>query len=173
MSTYRCTWATKQQIEQDYHDNEWGIPVSDDNLHFEMLTLESAQSGLSWYTVLIKRENYKEAFLDFDPKEVSLFTDKDVETLLENKGIVRHKLKIQSTINNAKAILKIQEEFGSFNNYIWAFVSFEPINNSWKDESEVPTSTKLSDLISKDLKKRGILETANRTYMLLNKILSC
>lgn len=152
---YACLWSTKQQIESEYHDKEWGVPVSDDNLHFEMLTLEGAQSGLSWYTVLIKRENYKKAFCDFDPIKVSKFTQGKVETLLEDKGIIRHKLKILSTINNAKMIIKIQEEFGSFNKYIWSFVDFNPICNSWEKESDVPASTKLSDLIAKDLKKRG------------------
>jgi len=145
----------KSQIESDYHNSEWGIPVSSDDVHFEFITLEGAQAGLSWHTILSKRPTYQKAFKNFDIKEVSKFTQDKVEELLQNKGIVRHKQKINSTINNAKCFLSIQEEFGSFNKYIWSFVDFEPINNNWEDESQVPSSTSLSDTISKDLKKRG------------------
>jgi len=151
----QCKWSMKTQIESDYHNSEWGIPVVSDDVHFEFITLEGAQAGLSWHTILSKRQTYQEAFKNFNIKEVSKFTESDVEELVQNKGIVRHKQKINSTINNAKCFLNIQEEFGSFNKYIWSFVDFEPINNNWEDESQVPSSTSLSDTISKDLKKRG------------------
>ncbi len=151
----QCKWSMKSQIESDYHNREWGIPVSSDDIHFEFITLEGAQAGLSWHTILSKRLTYQKAFKNFDIKEVAKFTQDNVEELLQNKGIVRHKQKINSTINNAQCFLNIQEEFGSFNKYIWSFVDFEPINNNWEDEAQVPSSTGLSDTISKDLKKRG------------------
>jgi len=151
----QCKWSIKTQIESDYHNSEWGIPVVSDDVHFEFITLEGAQAGLSWLTILTKRPTYQEAFKNFDIKKVAKFTQDDVEELLQNKGIVRHKQKISSTINNAQCFLNIQKEFGTFNKYIWNFVDFEPINNNWKDESEVPSTTTLSDIISKDLKKRG------------------
>ena len=153
MST--CAWATKNENELKYHDAEWGVPVYQDDRHFEMLTLESAQSGLSWSTILAKRDGYKEAFKNFNVDQVAQFTEQDIEALVVNEKIVRHRQKISSTINNAKAIQEIQKEFGTFNSYIWAFVNFEPIDNKCKSEKEVPGSTDLSLLISKDLKKRG------------------
>lgn len=150
-----CAWATKAEKELKYHDAEWGVPVYKDDQHFEMLTLESAQSGLSWSTILAKREGYREAFKNFNVDEVAQFTEQDIEALVVNVKIVRHRQKIASTINNAQAIQKIQKEFGTFNNYIWAFVEFDPINNKRQSEKEVPGSTDLSLTISKDLKKRG------------------
>ncbi|NQY93804.1 MAG: DNA-3-methyladenine glycosylase I [Campylobacteraceae bacterium] len=151
----QCKWSTKTQIESDYHNTEWGVPVNLDDVHFEFITLEAAQAGLSWLTILNKRQNYQIAFNNFNIKQVSQFTQSDVLRLLENKGIVRHKQKINSTINNAQCFIQIEKEFGSFNKYIWKFVDFNPINNNWEDESQVPSSTILSDIISKDLKKRG------------------
>ena len=151
----QCKWSTKTQIESDYHNTEWGVPVNIDDVHFEFITLEGAQAGLSWLTILNKRQNYQIAFNNFNIKQVSKFTQSDVLRLLENKGIVRHKQKINSTINNAQCFIQIEKEFGSFNKYIWKFVDFNPINNNWEDESQVPSSTILSDIISKDLKKRG------------------
>lgn len=151
----QCKWSRKSQLESDYHNSEWGIPVTNDNIHFEFITLEGAQAGLSWHTILSKRSSYQEVFKHFNIKEVARFTQSDVEKLVQNKGIVRHKQKINSTINNAQCFLTIQDEFGSFNKYIWGFVDFKPINNNWNDESQVPSSTTLSDKISKDLKKRA------------------
>lgn len=153
--TNRCQWASKTELEREYHDAEWAIPITDDKVHFEMIILEGAQSGLSWHTILVKRSTYRIAFKGFDPKEVAKFTEHDVEVLLQNPGIVRYKQKINSTINNAKCFINIQREFGSFNQYIWSFVNFSPVNNGWESEESIPTSTPLSDVISKDLKKRG------------------
>ena len=139
----------------DYHDNEWGIPVYDDHMLFEYLNLEGAQAGLSWYTILKKRENYRKAFDNFDVKKIVLYDEQKMEELLHNEGIVRNKLKINSVITNAKAFLKVVEEFGSFNHYIWSFVDGKQIINHYKDLSEVPATTEISDRLSKDLKKRG------------------
>jgi DNA-3-methyladenine glycosylase I len=152
----RCGWVegTFQQYI-DYHDGEWGVPVHDDRVHFEFLILESAQAGLSWSTILKKREAYRSAFADFDPEKVALFDESDVERLLQNEGIVRYDKKIKSAINNAKAFLDFQKEFGSFDKYIWDFVDHEPIINAPKSLKEVPAKTELSDRIAKDLKKRG------------------
>jgi DNA-3-methyladenine glycosylase I len=152
----RCGWVegTFQQYI-DYHDGEWGVPVHDDRVHFEFLILESAQAGLSWSTILKKREAYRSAFADFDPEKVALFDESDVERLLQNEGIVRYDKKINSAINNAKAFLDVQKEFGSFDEYIWDFVDHEPIINAPKSLKEVPAKTELSDRIAKDLKKRG------------------
>ncbi len=151
----QCQWSMKTQIESDYHNNEWGIPIINDDIHFEFITLEGAQAGLSWHTILSKRSTYQQAFENFDITKVAKFTQDDVEDLLQNKGIVRHKQKINSTINNAQCFLKIQKDYGSFNKYIWSFVDFKPINNNWENESQVPSSTSLSDTISKDLKNKG------------------
>lgn len=150
----RCTWAQKE-IFWDYHDNEWGKPVHDDKLLFEALVLDGAQAGLSWETILKKRPEYRRTYKGFDPKIVSQFTQKDIDRLLGNAGIVRNKLKIKSSIQNAKAFLDIQKEFGSFDNYLWGFVNHKTIVNSWKNVQELPAKTDLSDKISKDLKKRG------------------
>lgn len=138
-----------------YHDSEWGIPVHNDKKLFEMLILEGAQAGLSWSTILRRRKTYRAAFDNFDPKKISKYTQKDIARLLSDEGIIRNRLKIKSTINNAKQFLLIQQEFGSFDRYIWDFVQDMPIKNDFKDMSDVPPSTILSDLISKDLKKRG------------------
>lgn len=151
----RCDWANSNQLETEYHDKEWGLPIHDDRSLFEMLTLESAQSGLSWSTILKKRNGYLSAFDNFDVKTVSKYTDKKIEKLLQNPDIVRHKQKISATVENAKQILKIQKEQGSFDSYMWSFVDGSPIKNSWKNSSDVPASTVTSELISKDLKKRG------------------
>ncbi len=150
-----CSWATKTKLDLKYHDEEWGVPVFDDNKHFEMITLESAQSGLSWTTILAKREGYREVFHNFDIDTVAQMSEADIETLVQNPAIVRHRQKIAATLNNAKAMQKVQKEFGSFTQYIWAFVDFTPIDNNCQALSDVPSKTELSDKISKDLKKRG------------------
>ena len=150
----RCDWA-KNDLAIHYHDTEWGVAQHDDQKLFEFLILEGAQAGLSWDTVLRKRENYRAAFDNFDAKKIALYDDKKQAELLENEGIIRNRLKIKSAIQNADAFLKIQSEFGSFDKYIWNFVDGKPIVNSWKSLSEVPAKTEISDKISKDLKKRG------------------
>ncbi len=152
----RCPWGdSANPLMVLYHDKEWGKPVKKDNHHFEMLTLEGAQAGLSWETILNKREHYRKAFAQFNPLKVAEFTQADVKQLLQNPGIVRNRLKIESTISNAKAFLKIKKEFGSFNNYIWAFTDGKTIINDFPRSTDYPTKTALSDAISKDLKKRG------------------
>ena len=151
----QCPWSMKTALESVYHNEEWGVPVTDDNKHFEMIVLEGAQAGLSWHTILTKRIAYKKSFKNFDCKKVSRFTEKDVQQLLENDGIVRHKQKIVATINNAKVFIEVQKEFGTFNNYIWSFVDFSPIDNAWVSAGMVPGSTPLSQEISKNLKHRG------------------
>lgn len=139
----------------DYHDNEWGVPVYDDRKLFEYLILEGAQAGLSWYTILKKREAYRAAFDRFDPEKVASYDRAKVEELLANEGIVRNRLKINAAITNAKAFLLVQQEFGTFRKYIWSFVQGKPIVNHWNSLSQVPASTEISDAMSKDLKKRG------------------
>ena len=151
----RCAWVSNDQLYRDYHDYEWGVPVHDDRLLFEFLILEGAQAGLSWITVLRKRESYRAAFAGFDPAVVADFDEQKQAELLQNPGIVRNRLKIASTIDNARAFLKVQEEFGSFDTYIWGFVNGTPILNSWATIKEVPASTAISDAMSRDLKKRG------------------
>jgi DNA-3-methyladenine glycosylase I len=152
----RCEWAgdTFQQYV-DYHDREWGVPVHDDRIHFEFLILESAQAGLSWSTILKKRESYREAFAGFDPEKVALFDESDVERLLQDEGIVRYDKKIRSAIQNARAFLDVQKEFGAFDRYIWDFVDHKPIVNAPNSLAEVPAKTELSDRIAKDFKRRG------------------
>jgi DNA-3-methyladenine glycosylase I len=150
----RCEWA-KDDLMVQYHDDEWGIPIHNDQKLFEMLILGGAQAGLSWSTVLKRRQTYHKAFSNFDPLKVSKYTQKDVNRLFQDKGIIRNRLKIQSTINNAKQFLLIQKEFGSFNVYIWSFVNNKPIKNNYKKLKDIPPYTVLSDKISKDLKKRG------------------
>lgn len=145
-----------QEDYADYHDNEWGIPVYDDRLLFEMLILEGAQAGLSWYTILIRREGYRKAFKNFDPNLVADMTDDELEELRTFDGIIKNKLKIYSARTNAKVFLDIQKEFGSFSSYLWSYVDNKPIINMFKDMKEMPASTPLSDRISKDLKKRGM-----------------
>jgi len=151
----RCEWGTVSQLYIDYHDNEWGVPIHDDRTLFEFLILECAQAGLSWETVLKKRENYRKAFSNFDPVKVSRYSDKKVEALMGNKGIIRNRLKITSAIKNAERFLEVQKEFGSFDTYIWQFVNGKPITNRFKSIQEIPATTKESDAMSKDLKKRG------------------
>jgi DNA-3-methyladenine glycosylase I len=157
MSTVtRCEWAAgSDQLMVAYHDEEWGVPSHDDHHLFEMLTLEGAQAGLSWSTILRKREGYRKAFAGFDPAVVARFGEKDVERLLADPGIVRNRLKVESTVNNAARVLEAQEELGSFDTYLWAFVDGEPIVNRWRTLAELPAETDLSKAISKDLKRRG------------------
>ena len=151
----RCAWAGNDPLYQAYHDGEWGVPVHDDRLLFEFLILEGAQAGLSWITILRKRAAYQAAFAGFDPEIVARFDESKVAELLGNAGIVRNRLKIASTITNARAFLKVQEEFGSFDAYQWRFVDGRPIQNAWRSLKEIPASTPVSDAMSKDLKKRG------------------
>ena len=150
----RCGWA-KTDIYETYHDTEWGVPLHDDPLLFEFLILEGAQAGLSWITILKKRDAYRKAFHHFDPNKVARYTQKDITRLLANEGIVRNKLKIASAIQNAKAFLKVQEEFTTFDKYIWRFVDNKPLQNNWHSLKQIPPRTPLSDTISKDLKQRG------------------
>ncbi|MFW5499509.1 MULTISPECIES: DNA-3-methyladenine glycosylase I [unclassified Maridesulfovibrio] len=154
MSQSRCQWA-QHELEIAYHDNEWGVPLHDDQRHFEFIILEGAQAGLSWLTVLKKRENYRQAFADFDPEIVARFTEDDIERLRQNEGIIRNKLKINSAVRNARAFLDIQKEFGSFDAYIWQFTGGKTIQNNWKSLEEVPAKTAEAEAMSKDLKKRG------------------
>jgi DNA-3-methyladenine glycosylase I len=151
----RCTWGEADPLETQYHDKEWGVPVHDDRTLYEFLTLEGAQAGLSWSTILRKRENYRKAFKDFDPRKVAKFTKSDVKRLLSDQGIVRNRLKIESAITNARKIAEIQNEYGSFEKYIWQFVGGKPIKNHFESVSEIPPATGESDAMSKDLKKRG------------------
>src|SRR5688500_7427020 len=150
----RCTWPSNE-LSIAYHDTEWGVPQHDDQKLFEFLILEGAQAGLSWDTILRKRENYREAFDGFDVNKVARYTEKRVEKLLQNEGIIRNRLKIASAVSNAKAFLKVQKEFGSFDNYIWSFTGGKPIVNKLKESSQIPAKTDVSDTISKELKKRG------------------
>ena len=151
----RCSWCEKDQLYRDYHDTEWGKPVYDDQKLFEFLILETFQAGVSWHLILKKRENFKKAFLDFDYHQIAHFGDYEVQELMKDAGIIRNTLKIKSAINNAKAFIKIQEDFGSFSNFIWNYVNGKPIVNQFKALSEVPAFTPLAEKISKDLKKRG------------------
>lgn len=152
---HRCPWCGEDPLYRDYHDLEWGVPLHDDIRLFEMLTLEGAQAGLSWLTVLRKREGYRRAFAGFDPQKVADFNDADVIRLMADSAIIRNRLKIVSTITNAQAVLKVQTIHGSLDSYLWSFVDGEPIRNSWKDMSEIPASTPRSDTMSKELKRMG------------------
>ena len=151
----RCAWSGDLPIYIDYHDNEWGRPTHDDTELFELLILEGMQAGLSWITVLKKREAFREAFDGFDPQKVALYDDAKIQALLANEGIIRNRLKVNAAVKNAKAFLAIQEAYGSFDAFLWAYVNGTPIQNHWKTMAEVPATTPLSDQISKDLKKRG------------------
>jgi DNA-3-methyladenine glycosylase I len=151
----RCPWCGSDPQYCDYHDNEWGVPSHDDRHLFEMLTLEGAQAGLSWITILRKRENYRKAFDNFDVQKVAKYNARKVEALLKDPGIVRNRLKIASTIQNANRFIAVQKEFGSFDQYLWQFVKGKPIVNSWKTLKDFPAKTELSNTISKDLLKRG------------------
>ncbi|MFX0151392.1 MAG: DNA-3-methyladenine glycosylase I [Candidatus Hodarchaeota archaeon] len=151
----RCEWANAEPLMIKYHDEEWGVPIHDDTELFEFLILEGAQAGLSWSTILKRREGYRKAFENFNVNKVANYSEKKIEELLQDEGIIRNKLKIQSSINNAQRFIEIQEEFGSFNEYIWQFVNFKPIQNRFKELKEIPASTDLSNTMSKELKKRG------------------
>jgi len=151
----RCAWVGTREDMRAYHDEEWGVPVHDDRLHFELLILEGAQAGLSWQTILRKREGYREAFAGFDPEAVARFGESEQCALMENPGIVRNRLKIRSAVGNARAFLEVQREFGSFDAYIWQFTGGATIRNAWTDLSELPAETNESRAMSRDLKKRG------------------
>ena len=151
----RCAWCEKDDLYRNYHDNEWGKPVYDDETIFEFLILETFQAGLSWYTVLAKRENFRKAFDNFDLMKIANYSEDKMAELGEDAGIIRNKLKIKATVTNAQAFIKVQEEFGSFSKYIWGFVDGKPIDNQPKTLSEVKATTPISDALSKDLKKRG------------------
>ena len=151
----RCAWCEKDDLYRNYHDNEWGKPVYDDATIFEFLILETFQAGLSWYTVLAKRENFRKAFDNFNLKKIANYSEDKMAELAEDAGIIRNKLKIKATVTNAQAFIKVQEEFGTFSKYIWGFVDGKPIDNQPKTLSEVKATTPISDALSKDLKKRG------------------
>jgi DNA-3-methyladenine glycosylase I len=151
----RCIWAETGELEQAYHDHEWGVELHDDRRLFEFLILEGAQAGLSWSTILQKRDGYRKAFDDFDVRKISRYSEKKVQQLLADSGIVRNRLKINAAITNAKAFLKVQDEYGSFNKYIWHFVGGQPLQNAWNKRTGVPSNTLQSDAMSNDLKKRG------------------
>lgn len=155
MEKIRCGWCEKDDLYRKYHDEEWGRPVYDDETIFEFLILESFQAGLSWYTILSKRENFRKAFDHFDYKKVAAYSDKKIEELMDNPGIIRNKLKILAAVTNAQRFMDVQKEFGSFSQYIWGFTDGKPIDNLPEKLSDVPATTEISDLISKDLKKRG------------------
>ena len=151
----RCPWCGNDGLYVKYHDEEWGVPVHDDNKHFEFLVLESAQAGLSWITILKKRENYRKAYDGFDPVRVAQYDEKKIGELMQNPGIIRNRRKIEASINNARCFLKIREEFGSFDKYIWSFVDNKPVKNHWTDISQLPARSELSDRVSRDLQARG------------------
>ncbi len=151
----RCAWCGNDPLYMEYHDTEWGVPLKDDNTLFEFLILETFQAGLSWITILRKRENFKKAFDNFNYKKIASYSDEKINSLLMNEGIIRNKLKVNAAVTNAKAFIEIQKEFGSFSNYIWDFVNGKPIKNALKSSKEALANTPLSDAISKDLKKRG------------------
>jgi DNA-3-methyladenine glycosylase I len=155
MKKQRCAWCEGDALYEAYHDLEWGVPVKDDDTLFEFLILETFQAGLSWITILRKRENFRKAFDNFDYSKIAKYTQKKKDTLLQNPGIIRNKLKVNATVTNAQAFMKVQEEFGSFSKYIWGFVDGKPIKNNLKNYKDAPANTELSDALSKDLKKRG------------------
>jgi DNA-3-methyladenine glycosylase I len=154
-SIVRCPWSTSDSLSEAYHDTEWGVPVRDDRALFEFLILEGAQAGLSWITILKKREAYREAFDNFDAARIARYQEAKLEKLLANPGIVRNRLKVQAAVRNAQACLAVTKEFGGFHKYLWQFVDGQPIQNTWKSHGDIPASTPLSDAMSKDLKKRG------------------
>ncbi|WP_031431676.1 DNA-3-methyladenine glycosylase I [Methylomicrobium agile] len=151
----KCKWALSSPQMENYHDAEWGVPVHDDRLLFEFLVLEGAQAGLSWSTILHKRENYRQAFDHFDPETVARYDERKIEKLLQNPGIIRNRLKVEAAVANAQAFLQVREAFGSFDAYLWRFVNGEPVNHYWKRHDELPASTLISEIMSRDLKKRG------------------
>lgn len=151
----RCEWANRSELAQSYHDTEWGVAIHDDRSLFEFLVLEGAQAGLSWSTILRKREGYRKAFDHFDARKISQYSENDISRLLANSGIIRNRLKIHAALTNAIAFLRVQEQFGGFDPYIWQFVNGRPIQNSWKKMTDIPPSTLQSEAMSKDLQKRG------------------
>ena len=151
----RCGWCVGDPLYEAYHDLEWGVPLKDDAAIFEFLILETFQAGLSWITILRKRENFRKAFDDFDYRKIAGYDEEKLEDLMQDSGIIRNRLKIKATVSNALAFMKVQEEFTSFSDYIWKFVNGSPIQNSWKDLKELPATTEISEALSKDLKKRG------------------
>lgn len=155
MEKKRCGWCEKDDLYRNYHDEEWGNPVYDDETIFEFLVLETFQAGLSWYTILAKRENFRKAFDNFDYRKVAAYDQAKMETLKEDAGIIRNGLKIKATVTNAQAFIKVQEEFGTFSKYIWGFVGGKPIDNQPKNLKDVAATSEISDKLSKDLKKRG------------------
>ncbi|MCK7589179.1 DNA-3-methyladenine glycosylase I [Subsaxibacter sp. CAU 1640] len=155
MEKHRCGWCLGDPIYEAYHDTEWGVPVKDDDTLFEFLILETFQAGLSWITILRKRDNFRKAFDEFDYKKIANYQQEKIDSLLEDAGIIRNKLKVNATVTNAKAFMEVQKEFGSFSNYIWGFVDGKPIKNALTNYKSAPPKTDLSDAISKDLKKRG------------------
>lgn len=155
MNLHRCGWCGNDSLYVSYHDKEWGVPIYDDHKLFEFLVLETFQAGLSWITILRKRENFRKAFDNFDYIKIANYNNEKFDELIKDAGIIRNKLKIKATISNAQNFIKIQKEFGSFSNYIWKFTNGKPIVNNWKTLDEIPAKTELSDSISKDLKKRG------------------
>jgi len=155
MSQHKCGWCLGDPLYETYHDNEWGVPVTRDQTFFEFIVLESFQAGLSWITILRKRENFREAFDAFDYRKIADYDDKKIDELLQNKGIIRHKLKVKSAITNARAFIKIQKEFGSFSDYVWAFVEGKTLQNAVENYKNAPAITPESAALSKDLKKRG------------------
>ncbi|MCG7501909.1 DNA-3-methyladenine glycosylase I [Tenacibaculum sp. Mcav3-52] len=152
----RCKWCNNDLVYQEYHDNEWGVPKYDDKTLFEMLILEGAQAGLSWITILKRRENYRKAFDNFDVNKVAKYSEKDIDRLVNDKGIIRNKLKINSAIKNAKVFIEVQKEFGSFSKYIWSKINDTPIINHYKDATVLPVTSSLAEQISKELKKKGM-----------------
>jgi DNA-3-methyladenine glycosylase I len=151
----RCGWCGTDPLYVKYHDEEWGVPVKDDKTLFEFLLLETFQAGLSWITILRKRENFREAFDNFDYKKIAQYDQSKIDALLQNAGIIRNKLKVHSAVTNAQLFMEVQKEFGSFSNYMWGFVNNKPIKNVWKTHTDAPATTTESDALSKDLKKRG------------------
>ena len=151
----RCDWCVGDPLYEAYHDLEWGVPLKEDDAIFEFLTLETFQAGLSWITVLRKRENFRKAFDNFDYRKISEYSEEKIEALMEDSGIIRNRLKILAAVSNSLAFMQIQQEFESFSNYIWGFVDQEPVQNRWGNLGEVPATTATSDALSKDLKKRG------------------
>lgn len=177
----RCAWCEKDDLYRNYHDEEWGEPVYDDQKLFEFLILETFQAGLSWYTVLSKRENFRKAFACFDYEKVAMFSEKQIMDLMQDTGIIRNQLKIRAAVSNALAFIKVREEFGTFSSYIWKFTDGKPIINQFSELREIPASTPLSDAISKDLKKRGfkfvgstvVYAHMQATGMVNDHLLSC
>lgn len=155
MSKHRCGWCVGDTLYEQYHDNEWGTPLREDGLLFEFLVLETFQAGLSWITILRKRENFRVAFDHFDYKRIAQYDEQKIQDLLQDAGIIRNKLKVRSAVSNAQLFMEVQKEFGSFSDYIWKYVENTPIQNSWQSYKDCPANTPLSDIISKDLKKRG------------------